>query len=73
MRIIPSICVKLWRRFNDHHLKLKAKKCFFQVEAVFLGHLITWDGVKINPDNVVKVKDWPVPTNVKELQAFWGL
>ena len=67
-----NLCTTLVR-FRDHHLNLKAKKgSFFQVEAVFLGPLIPRDGVKINPDNLVKVKDWPVPTSVKELQAFWG-
>ena len=40
---------------------------------VYLGHVITSKGISLDPDKVAAVKDYPVPTNVKELRAFLGL
>ena len=38
----------------------------------FLGKMVSRDGVTISPDKLKAVKNWPVPTNVKELQSFLG-
>ena len=38
----------------------------------FLGKMASGDGVTISPDKLEAVKNWPVPTNVKELQSFLG-
>ena len=44
-------------RFKKYNLKLKLKKCnLFQNEIKFLGKIISADGIKINPENVVTVK-----------------
>ena len=64
---------KTFARFHEHNLKLKPKKChLFQHETVFLGHLVTQEGMKVNPDNISKVQDWPVPQNVREVESFLG-
>ena len=53
--------------------KNKGKKChFFQCSVIFLGHVLSADDISANPEKVNKVKDWPVPTNTKELQSFLG-
>ena len=55
-------------------MKIKPKKChFFQCSIVFLRHVLSADGISANPMKVEKVKNWPVPTNPKELQSFLGL
>ena len=65
---------EVFERFRAHGLKLKAKKCkLFQTSVLFLGHVVSCDGVSTNPDVVMDVIDWPTPTSVKELQAFLGL
>ena len=46
---------------------------FFQCSIVFLGHILSAAGISTNPKKVEKVKNWPVPTNPKELQSFVGL
>ncbi|XP_078495323.1 uncharacterized protein LOC144750143 isoform X1 [Ciona intestinalis] len=54
-------------------LRLKAKKCkLLQEETVYLGHVISRDGVSCDPKKLSVVKEWPVPTNVKETRAFLG-
>ena len=64
---------KVLQRFREHKLKLKPKKCtFFQKQVVFLGKLVNEQGVSVNPDNVEKIKNWPTPKNVKEVEQFLG-
>ena len=46
---------------------------FFQCSIVFIGHILSPEGISANPKKVEKVKNWPVPTNPKELQSFWGV
>ena len=39
----------------------------------FLGHILSADRISANPEKADKVRDWPVPTNAKELHSFLGL
>ena len=64
---------KVFTHFREHNLQLKPRKChFFKKQVEFLGKLVRGDGVSISPDKLETVKEWPVPTNVKELQSFLG-
>ena len=31
------------------------------------------EGISTNPEKVEKVKNWPVPQNIKDVQSFLGL
>ena len=42
------------------------------LKVSFLGHLISADGVRPDPEKIAKVKDWPSPQNPKELCSFLG-
>ena len=56
------------------NLKIKLKKCYFyQASVIFLGHVLSADEISANPEKVDKVRDWPVPSNAKELHSFLGL
>ena len=46
---------------------------FFQASVIFLGHVLSADGISANPEKVDKVRDWLVPMNAKELHLFLGL
>ena len=64
---------KVFTRFRQHNLKIKAKKCkFFRHRVEFLGKLVSGDGVSISPDKLKAVKQWPIPRNAKELLSFLG-
>ena len=59
---------------EEFNLKIKPKKChFFQCSVVFLGYVLSADGISASPRKINKVKNWLVPTNQKELQSFSGL
>ena len=55
-------------------LKLKPSKCHFIRQKVeYLGHVITPQGLKINPKLVQAVREFPRPRNVREVRRFLGL
>ena len=59
---------------KEFNLKIKPKKTyFFQPSVVFLGHVLSKDGISPNLEKVSKVKDWPVPKSAKEVHSFLGL
>ena len=61
-------------RLREAKLKLKPSKCiFFQKSVKFLGHVVSEDGVHTDPEKVKAVKEWPIPTSVKEVKSFIGL
>lgn len=52
----------------------KLSKCEFnKSEVKYLGHIIGADGVKVDPDKVTAVTEWPEPSNVGEVRSFVGL
>ena len=59
---------------KEFNLKIKPKKSFFfQSSVLFLGHMLSKDGILPNPEKVKKVKDWPTPQSAKEVHSFLGL
>lgn len=59
---------------RKHNLRAKASKCeFFRTEVEFLGHLVSADGLRMLPDKVAAIADWPVPRSVTHIRAFLGL
>ena len=64
----------VFNRLKTFNLKIKPKKCqFFSTSVLFLGHVLLAEGISANPEKVDKVKTWPVPKNIKEVQSFMGL
>lgn len=61
-------------RLRKNELYAKLSKCEFSKNSVeFLGHVISAKGLEMCRSKIESVLDWPVPTKVKELQAFLGL
>ena len=52
-------------------LKLKPKKCIFmQTEVLYLGYVVSRQGISTDPNKIQRVKDWPIPCNVKQVRSF---
>ena len=63
-----------FNRLKEFYLKIKPKKChFFDTSVLFLGHVLSSEGIYANPEKVEKMWDWPIPTNAKEVHSFLGL
>jgi len=39
----------------------------------FLGHILSEDGISVDPSKVQEVLDWKAPTSVHEVRSFLGL
>ncbi len=65
---------QVFQRLHSCGLKLKPSKChLLQEEMLFLGHVVSGEGVRPNPALVRDVQLWNPPNNLQELQAFLGL
>ncbi|GJP47876.1 hypothetical protein CLOM_g7051 [Closterium sp. NIES-68] len=58
---------------HKNRLITKGSKCdFLKQELEFLGHVVSTEGVKIDPRKIKTIQEWKPPTNLKELQSFLG-
>ena len=65
---------QVFEALRQANLTVKASKCYFcRKEIKYLGHIITRDGVKPDPELVSAVKKFPQPRKLKDVQAFLGL
>ena len=59
---------------QDNQLVVNKKKCSFGERQVeYLGHVISGQGVAVDPEKVRSVINWPIPRNVKGVRGFLGL
>lgn len=64
----------VFEKLRQSKFYAKASKCeFFKQELKFVGHLVTANGIAVDPEKVKAVTDWPVPRNKTELLGFLGL
>jgi len=64
----------VFERLRAANLKLKPSKCsLLRTEVNFLGHVLSGDRVSTDPEKIRAVRDWPVPTDIKEVRSFLGL
>ena len=59
---------------RDRKLFAKLSKCEFWLKEVqFLGHVISKDGIAVDPSKVEAVMDWQSPTTPTKIKSFLGL
>jgi hypothetical protein len=58
----------------DNELFAEESKCRFGVTQVdYLGHIISEQGVSVDPTKIQTVIEWPTPTTTKGVRRFLGL
>lgn len=63
----------VFKRLRQYNLKLQPDKCeFLRKEVSYLGHIITDQGVKPNPDKIEAVERFPTPKTPKDIKSFLG-
>jgi hypothetical protein len=61
-------------RLRAHQLYAKLSKCEFWLEKiVFLRHILTTEGIEVDPSKVEAVSKWEQPSNVSEIRSFLGM
>ena len=59
---------------REKKLYAKFSKWEFWLDSVsFLGHVVSKDGVMVDPSKIETVRNWVRPTNVSEIRSFVGL
>jgi hypothetical protein len=38
-----------------------------------LGHIISKQGIAVDPENIKAIMNWPTPKNVTDVRSFMGL
>src|SRR5208283_2883897 len=60
-------------RLRNHKLYLRHDKCEFEKTRIeYLGVIISYNHVEMDPVKIAGVKEWPAPSNKKEVQSFVG-
>ncbi|KAK8647250.1 hypothetical protein V6N13_120998 [Hibiscus sabdariffa] len=59
---------------RDHRLYAKLSKCEFWLKKVtFLGHVVSAEGIQVDPSKIEAIVSWKQPKNVSEIRSFLGL
>ena len=59
---------------REHKLYVKLPKCEFWLSQVkFLGHVVSAEGIAVDPSKVEAVLEWEQPKSVTEIRSFLGL
>ncbi|KAL0544631.1 hypothetical protein IC582_019749 [Cucumis melo] len=69
-----SICIRDLETLRATKLYSKFSKCEFWLNKVsFLGHVVSSEGVSVDPAKIEIVTSWPLPSTVSAVRSFLGL
>jgi hypothetical protein len=70
LRLLEAVLELLQR----HDFYVKLSKCEFeQSELKYLGHIVSSQGIKVNPEKTKVIDEWPIPQSQREVRSFLGL
>ena len=59
---------------KEQQLYAKFSKCEFWLDKVhFLGHVVSSEGIAVDPAKIEAVVNWKAPKSVTEVRSFLGL
>jgi hypothetical protein len=59
---------------REHQLYANLSKCYFYQKKIhYSGHIISEQGIAVDPDNNEAIRGWPTPRNVSDVRSFMGL
>ena len=61
-------------RLREEKLLINLKKCSFAIKKlVYLGFVVSPEGLKMDPEKVKAILEWPTPWSSTEVRSFHGL
>lgn len=70
---LKHVAMVLRMLLKNNFLANRKKSVFGQRKIEYLGHVISEEGVAMDPAKVASVLQWPIPKSVKGVRAFLGL
>jgi transposase InsO family protein len=65
---------QVFNKLKSANLTVNPSKCHFAQDSVeYLGHILSKEGIKPNPNKIAAVTTYPTPKNQKEVRQFVGL
>ena len=65
------LVLQTWR---EHRLYATFSKCEFWLgQVVFLGQVVSVEGILVDLNKIEAITEWPRPTTVTEVRSFLGL
>ncbi|GJP80149.1 hypothetical protein CLOP_g10375, partial [Closterium sp. NIES-67] len=64
--------IHIYSRDMQEHVEHLRGSDFAHEKVQFLGHIVSAQGVHVDPKKIKAVRTWKTPENVKELQQFLG-
>ena len=59
---------------KEHQLYAKLSKCDFYKDRIqYLGHIMSEEGIFVDPEKIEAIMNWPTPRNVTDVRYFMGL
>lgn len=64
----------VFQRLRAANLKLKPSKCeLFKKELLYLGYVVSGQGIKCDPRKIEAIKTWQRPHTVRQVRVFLGM
>ena len=64
----------VFQRLREAGLRLKPAKChLLRDEIPFLGHIVSTNGLRPDPEKIAKVRHYPTPADATQIRRFLGL
>jgi len=68
-----KVCREILQIFREQGLYLKASKCeFLKATMHYLGFIVSGNSVSMDPIKVAPIKEWPIPSCLKDVRSFMG-
>ena len=62
------------QELREHQFFAKFSKCdFFKDKIQYLGHVVTKEGISVDPEKIKAIEDWSVPKDVTNVRSFMGI
>lgn len=66
-RNLQIVLHTLW----EHQLYTKYSKCeFYKYWMKYLGHVVSQEGMTIEPEKIKAIMEWPIPKSVVDIRSF---
>ena len=65
---------QVFEELREHKLYVNAKNSeFFLQEMRYVGHIISKEGIRMDPKKLKVIDEWPVPSNFHKVRSFIGM